>query len=58
MEFSTGIAPPLKPVPDPRGTMGNCSSFARRTIFETSSGFDGRTAASGIWGDMAVASYE
>ena len=42
-----GVAPPQRPVPAPRGTIGSPSSLAMRTIALTSRASFGRTAAEG-----------
>ena len=41
------MAPPIRPVPDPRGTIGMCSRRQRRTIAATWSADRGSATASG-----------
>ena len=43
-----GIAPPMRPVPEPRGTIGTCSRRQRRTMAATCAADSGSTTASGV----------
>ena len=52
----TGTAPPLSPVPEPRGTTGIACAAAKRSSAETSSVDCGKTIASGSQESPAVAS--
>jgi len=45
---STGIAPPDRPVPAPRGTSGTACSAQKRASFATSAVSLGSTTASGV----------
>ena len=42
------IAPPMSPVPEPRGTMGTPASRHARTTASTCSALDGSTTTSGV----------
>ena len=48
MPPKTGMAPPARPEPAPRGVMGTCSALARRTTAATCKVVVGRTTASGM----------
>ena len=52
----TASAPPARPVPEPRGTIGTSWSRVTRTTAATSSALTGKTTASGVARSM-VASY-
>ncbi len=45
---SGAIAPPMRPVPEPRGTIGTCSRRQRRTMAATCAADSGSTTASGV----------
>ena len=42
------VAPPMRPVPEPRGTIGTPASRQRRTTLTTSAVERGRTTRSGM----------
>ena len=42
------VAPPIRPVPEPRGTMGTPASRQRRTTATTSAVVRGSTTRSGV----------
>ncbi len=44
---AAAIAPPISPVPEPRGTIGTCSRRHRRTTSATWAADSGSTTASG-----------
>src|ERR1700676_1489454 len=48
MPFSTGSAPPLRPVPEPRATKGMRSRWQRRRMARTSAVEEGRRTAWGM----------
>ncbi len=48
MPFSTGSAPPLRPVPEPRATKGIFSRWQRRRMAWTSAVEEGRRTAWGM----------
>ena len=58
MQPCAGTLPPLKPVPEPRVTMGVWVSFPSNNTSRTSFVFRANTMQPGIWCSAAVPSNE